>query len=198
MRSPRPIRELIPYAQAFERVLTEKGISFSICGSVRRGAPEPKDLDYVIGPPEDLNLLLPDLPSLLEDIGEYVYISGKYGLHRLAVDGIQFEILPSTFSQWGSSVLHFTGRYDFIIRLRELAKLQGTKLRPSGLYGPAGVIASRTEREIFYALGIEPVPPAERTGEVVIPIIRAWKGVSDEQRREEESSRLCDQEDRRV
>ena len=127
-----------------------------IVGSIRRKKPEVRDIDIV---------LIPKLRGhLIQKIRRIsnVEIQGKK-LMRTEYSGVQVDIYFATEENWGILLLVRTGSKKHNIKLCQLAIDMGMKLSSSkGLMKDGNIIASRTEEEIFQALGMDYVKPEDR------------------------------------
>ncbi len=143
------------------------------CGSYRRGKPQVGDIDLV---------LVMDGAAPYDRILEAIVSAG----HRcevvqkgskqmsLVVDGEWLlELKRSAPDELGAFLLFATGSGKFNVAMRGHAKHHGMKLNRYGLTDRrnGAVIASKTEAEIFDALGLAFVPPARRQGEDSLWII---------------------------
>jgi DNA polymerase (family 10) len=81
-------------------------------------------------------------------------------------DGFQVDVYRARPETWGVILLVRTGSKDHNVKLCTLARSKGLKLSASeGLVTQGGfgqVIASKTEEEIFSALGLEYIEPNYR------------------------------------
>ncbi len=86
---------------------------------------------------------------------------------------IQVDLRVVPRESWGSALLYFTGSKEHNVRLRERALAQGMTLNEWGLYPEDGgnappqtrgvrAKASRTEEEVYAALGLAWIPPEVR------------------------------------
>ncbi|KAJ3013687.1 hypothetical protein HKX48_005620 [Thoreauomyces humboldtii] len=161
----------------------------TIMGSFRRGRPMCGDVDIIITHPDgvshaiilrklltrikaDSDLIVADLHTRGSGDSSTTFMGvcklpGGSGLHR------RLDIWTVPFEEMGSALLHWTGNDIFNRSMRALASTKGMSLSQHGLFD--GVIrqnrekihggrriASRTEEEIFEALGVPYRPPAER------------------------------------
>lgn len=79
--------------------------------------------------------------------------------------GIRVDIRFVLKDQWGSALLYFTGSKEHNIAMRIVAIKKGWKLSEYGLFDAKGkLIASKEEKDIYGALGLEYREPWERTG----------------------------------
>ncbi|KAI8825786.1 uncharacterized protein EV422DRAFT_140737 [Fimicolochytrium jonesii] len=162
-----------------------------IMGSYRRGKAMCGDVDVIVTHPdnrshttilpailkhlrEKTNIILGDLTSRSIDAGgnhSYMGICklpGGSGIAR------RLDVWTVPYDELGSSLLHWTGNDIFNRSIRLLASTKGMRLSQHGLYanvirGPKRSkitdgtrIASKTEEEIFEALGVPYHPPEER------------------------------------
>ncbi|MDP8969889.1 MAG: PHP domain-containing protein, partial [Actinomycetota bacterium] len=84
--------------------------------------------------------------------------------------GMQLDLRVVDPDAWGAALVYFTGSKDHNVRIRERAVRRGLTLNEYGLFGKDGMarVASRSEADVYAALGLEWVPPPMRedTGEV--------------------------------
>lgn len=82
--------------------------------------------------------------------------------------GVQVDLRVVPASSWGAAMQYFTGSKEHNVRIREMAVKRGWKLSEYGLFEGERVIASRTEEEIYGALGMPWIPPPlrEDNGEI--------------------------------
>ncbi len=107
------------------------------------------------------------IPARLKKCGLKVEASGQELLRCTFLgDGFQVDIYRARPETWGVILLVRTGSKEHNVKLCTLARSKGLKLSASeGLVTQGGfgqIIASRTEEEIFTALGLEYVEPSNR------------------------------------
>jgi len=128
-----------------------------VAGSVRRKRPEVHDIDILLIPKP---LHLASIVKALEP--EKVLLQGPK-LTRLLVEGVQVDLYVATPETWGAILLVRTGSPEHNIRLCSIARSRSMKFSAArGVIKEGRVVASRTEEEIFQALGIDYVPPENR------------------------------------
>ena len=81
--------------------------------------------------------------------------------------GLQIDLRVVPPASWGAALLYFTGSKEHNVRLRGLALKQKLLLNEYGLYRVGAEargqeVASRTEEEIYAALGMDWIPPELR------------------------------------
>lgn len=129
-----------------------------VAGSIRRKAPNPKDIDLVLIPHDRWNLDL-----ALGRMGKYKMSGMK--IARIKMDSIPLDIyfaVPETFA---TLLLIRTGSVRNNIRLCSLAKKRGWRLAASGegLFNEHGErVAGDSEESIYKALGLPYQEPWER------------------------------------
>jgi len=129
-------------------------------GSIRRKKATIKDIDIIFAG---------DVMDIKAGIAAYKGIKWDDiimdGATRLSAikDGIEVDIRFIDKSEYGSCLLYFTGPQELNIKMRQKAKDMGLRLNEYGLFDSAGVIiASKTEKEIFDALGMTYLEPEQR------------------------------------
>jgi DNA polymerase (family 10) len=132
-------------------------------GSLRRGRETVGDLDLlcIADDPEAAIRSFTGLPEVARVLAAgqtkgsvlYQYASGQ----SLQVD---LRVVPE--ESFGAAWQYFTGSKEHNIRLRELALKRGWSLNEYGLTEGQRIIASRTEEEIYAALGLPWIPPELR------------------------------------
>ena len=132
-----------------------------IAGSVRRNKDLVHDVDIVVIPK---TLTWPAMVAnkIRGELGGTVVKSGPKIL-QMNVLGRQVDLYAATEETWGVNLLRWTGSKEHNIKLCSRARRMGLKLAVSrGLEKDGEVIASRTEEELFEALGLPWIPPEER------------------------------------
>ena len=78
--------------------------------------------------------------------------------------GLQVDLRVVPDDSWGAALQYFTGSQAHNVRIREIAVRLGLRLSEYGLFRveTGERIASRTEEEIYHALGMSWVPPCLR------------------------------------
>jgi DNA polymerase (family 10) len=78
--------------------------------------------------------------------------------------GLQVDLRVVPEDSWGAALQYFTGSQAHNVRVREIAARLGLRLSEYGLFRveTGERIASRTEEEIYRALGMQPIPPTLR------------------------------------
>ena len=132
-----------------------------IVGSIRRGKASVRDIDMVLIPKPEAELLL---NTVLCSIGRIEVDGAKIKRIRLP-ENIELDIYLATPATWAMLLLIRTGSAENNMRLSSLAKSKGWHLKASGegLFDDDGNrIAGDTEESIFEALGVPYQEPNER------------------------------------
>jgi len=152
-----------------------------IVGSYRRGLPTSGDIDIICvskGDVNDFEKILHVDPCYIDTISRgsqrvtflycsnYDAIVGNGGAaHKQAR---QVDILWVPPASYAPALLYFTGSANFNQKMRAFAQKKGFRLNQMGLYGrsvpehPLRLIPTKTEAEIFQAIGMEYVEPERR------------------------------------
>lgn len=131
-----------------------------IAGSLRRKEDLIGDVDIVTNDPLSHLLSRFKTRKLKYKVEE---VAG--GDAKLDIDyrGMRFNIFYAEPSYWGSMMFYLTGPGGYGIAYRRRAKERGWKLNQYGLFNENGkLIASKTETDIYHALGKEYKSPELR------------------------------------
>ena len=162
-----PLIEVIGLASSLVERMTElPGVESAVpCGSMRRFSETIGDVDIVVATtdPAALGEAILAFGEVDEVLG-----AGDTKTSFLTREGLQVDVRSVHPDQLGSALLYFTGSKAHNIALRQRAIDRGLLLSEYGLFEDEKVVASKTEQEIYLALGMEFVPPPmrEATGEV--------------------------------
>lgn len=150
------------------------GIQFQVAGSWRRGKSDQKDIDILVMG-DCIDTVRSRLAAIYPDgaeggTGTKVGGKTKRAILRwnVPVDETDFVMLDFVFVKdpdtWGAALLFFSGSAAFNIRMRAAAKRKGFKLSQNGLFNrdTGELVASKTEEDIFAALGWKYMEPMER------------------------------------
>ena len=149
------------------RPLTKAGVDWDFAGSMRRKSATVRDVDVVIvlkNEKKEKALvekilkgagLSADVRNGSEKVGVSVPIKSQGRAFTLDINFTK----PETR---GSMYLYFTGPKAFGIGLRAKAKAKGMRLNQNGLFKNGKCLASKTEEDMFKALGMKYIEPEER------------------------------------
>lgn len=140
-------RIVLNLAEKLRKELKPFSKKIEVAGSIRRKEQNPVDIDIVLIPKNKEKIL-----NLLNKKGRYLQGGEKRSAFKLK--GIKVELYYAAKDNWGAFLLTYTGPSGYNIGLRTIAKQKGLLLNQYGLFHRNGkLIASRTEREIYKALG---------------------------------------------
>ncbi len=91
-----------------------------------------------------------------------VLAEGETKASVLLRSGIQADLRVVPPESYGAALVYFTGSKAHNIALRRLAQARGLKINEYGVYRGARRVAGETEESVYAALGLAPVPPAQR------------------------------------
>jgi len=132
-----------------------------VAGSYRRQADTVGDVDILVSgsiAPQKLETALLSVFPTLKLLG-----SGETKISfMLLPQNLQVDVRLVGSKNYGAALLYFTGSKDFNVNMRREAIKQGCLLNEYSLSKQGKVLASRTEEEIFKALGMSYVEPEKR------------------------------------
>ncbi|MGD0672244.1 MAG: DNA polymerase/3'-5' exonuclease PolX [Candidatus Binatus sp.] len=132
---------------------------FELAGSFRRRRETVGDLDAVAAAADCAAVMkhFNAFPGITEVIG-----SGETKTSVVLKGGLQVDLRAVAAKSFGAALTYFTGSKSHCVHLRRIAQARGLLLNEYGLFRNDDVIASRTEEEIYRALGLAWVPPELR------------------------------------
>jgi DNA polymerase (family 10) len=158
-----PLVEVFGFAHSLtQRIASIPGVAEAVpCGSLRRFSETIGDVDIVVATtdPSLVHERVLALPEVADVVG-----SGETKTSFLTREGLQVDVRTVTPNQLGSAALYFTGSKTHNIQLRQKAIDRGLLLSEYGLFEDGEVVASKTEADIYQALGMAYVPPTLREG----------------------------------
>jgi DNA polymerase (family 10) len=167
-------RFLLNYGAAAAEELTaylkeSEGVdSVTPAGSLRRGKDTIGDLDLLVTGPGAAAALdrFVKHPRIREVLGH----GSNKASARWGMEGLQVDVRAVPEENYGAAMQYFTGSKEHNIALRQRAQRMGLTLNEYGLAKVDGgvVVASRTEEEIYAAIGLAWIPPEmrENQGEI--------------------------------
>lgn len=158
LRVPRPVTE-----ELTSKLLAP--IKYDICGSYRRGLETSGDIDVLVDEQHK--------PTVLKKIHNSKALLGilSEGPNRVTIllkdsskKARQMDIKFTSPESYGAALLYFTGSKNFNKGMRSFAKRVGYILNEYGLFtrDKKTLVASKTEKSIFAALGLPFVNPTKR------------------------------------
>ena len=161
--------EVEPLASRIVNTIRPYCSRVEVAGSIRRRRPTVNDIDIVVQPKlgswiEVIKAIRREFDAVTEKQGEklatlYVSFASKQGERHLRVD-----LYRASRTTWGILLLIRTGSAEHNIYLAKPAISKGYRMAYSkGVLNEKGeVIASKTERDVFQALGLDYMPPRDR------------------------------------
>ena len=149
----------------------------SICGSSRRYRETIGDIDLLVAASDAAPIMnaFVSAPSV-----ERVLAHGDTKSSVVVARGLQIDLRVVPPDSWGAALLYFTGSKEHNVRLRGHALRKKQLLNEYGLYAVGAEargqeIASRTEEDVYAALGMDWIPPELREdhGEIDTALARA-------------------------
>ncbi|MGO9242228.1 MAG: DNA polymerase/3'-5' exonuclease PolX [Bryobacteraceae bacterium] len=137
-------------------------------GSLRRGKETVGDLDLLVAGPGAAAALdrFVAHPRVHDVLGH----GSNKASARFGLEGLQVDVRAVPDQSYGAALQYFTGSKDHNVHLRQRAQRLGLTLNEYGLsqLDSGAVVASRTEEEVYTALGLEWIPPElrENSGEI--------------------------------
>ncbi|HEY8807491.1 MAG TPA: DNA polymerase/3'-5' exonuclease PolX [Candidatus Limnocylindria bacterium] len=136
----------------------------SVCGSVRRWKETIGDIDILVASDEAAPIMaaFTSAPNV-----ERILAQGDTKSSVIVERGLQIDLRVVPAASWGAALLYFTGSKEHNVRLRGYALRKKLLLNEYGLYRvgeeKGGTpVASRTEEDIYAALGMDWIPPELR------------------------------------
>ena len=158
-----PLVEVYGFAHSLaNRIGATAGVSEAVpCGSFRRFSETVGDIDIVVATsdPVSVHQTVLSFPEVADVVG-----TGETKTSFLTREGLQVDVRTVKPDQVGSALLYFTGSKAHNIQLRQKAMDRGWLLSEYGLFDEDVVVASKTESEIYAALGMGYIPPTLREG----------------------------------
>lgn len=164
-------RRILGYSMPFARTIEDRmrrvrGVShLSIAGSLRRRKETIGDIDILVAS-EDPQEAIETFTSMPKVIA--VYAKGPTKASVRFANGVQSDLRVVPEESFGAALQYFTGSKAHNIALRERAIKRGARLSEYGVFKGSDCIASRTEEDVYAALGLQYIPPElrENSGEI--------------------------------
>jgi DNA polymerase (family 10) len=137
--------------------------NYLFAGSYRRKAETVNDVDIILVTAYDF-----EATAALENFSQSFVIKqilsvGEIKASFILQNGLQVDIYTCRPDELGAMMLYFTGSKQFNISLRAKAAKMGYKLNQEGLYKEEERLPSEDESDILKALGLNFIPPEERS-----------------------------------
>jgi DNA polymerase beta len=160
-----------------ERIICGASTDAQLVGSYRRGAATSGDIDVIVRADSDEAAVLKKIVGALVDTGYIVdtlaHGAKKYmGVARLGPEGAarRIDIMVTSATEFPFAIFYFTGSDQFNVAVRKRAVDRGYSLNEHGFTPAIANIAE--EKDIFRALSMRYVEPANRIDETSIVLLR--------------------------
>ena len=143
--------------------------SIALAGSLRRMKETIADGDILVSsvnpaPVMQAFLKLPEVERVLSH--------GETKASLITKDNFQVDLRVVEPEAWGAALHYFTGSKDHNVKVRTLAVRKGLSVNEYGLWKGKKRLASKTEEEMYKALGMQCMPPEirEDRGEIELAL----------------------------
>ena len=130
-------------------------------GSLRRGQETIGDIDLIVAADPKSTKTISDAFKSLPPVTE-VLVSGTTKTSVRTTDGLQVDLRIVPPESYGAALMYFTGSKEHNIVMRQRAISRKMRLNEYGLLKGKMTVAGRTEKEIYQALDLAPIPPELR------------------------------------
>lgn len=176
VRSQRlPLAIALPAAEEVMRQLRACPAVDSIApaGSIRRWKETTADIDILVASsrPEEVIRAFTSLPVVKQVLG-----AGDTRASVITVADVQIDLRVVAPESIGAALQYFTGSREHNVKLRAMAVRKGLKVNEYGVFradDDSVNLASRTEEEVYAALGLPWIPPELREDAGEIELARA-------------------------
>ncbi|MCX6719692.1 MAG: helix-hairpin-helix domain-containing protein, partial [Candidatus Staskawiczbacteria bacterium] len=163
-----PIWQILPTARnVIEKLKNLKEVDeISLAGSARRRKETIGDVDILVVSKTPAKVM--DFFTKLEGV-EKVWAKGGTKASVRMKEGFDMDLRVLPKESYGSALQYFTGNKDHNIITRKIAIEKGLKLSEYGVFKGKKMIAGRTEKDVYKAIGLPFIEPElrENEGEVV-------------------------------
>lgn len=162
-RTPLPMARIIGESLRAQLLSLDEVLQIELAGSLRRCLETVGDLDILVGAEDAVRIS--DFFVALPEVGEVLAKGATKTSVRLRT-GLQVDLRIVAPEVFGAALHYFTGSKEHHIKLRTRAKREGLKISEYGVFreGEETPIASRTEEDVYAALGLPFIPPELRQG----------------------------------
>jgi DNA polymerase (family 10) len=169
-----PLAIALPAAEEVMRQLRECDAVESIApaGSIRRWRETTGDIDILVASSQPTVVIgaFTGLPIVKQVLG-----AGDTRASIITVADVQIDLRVVPPESIGAALQYFTGSKEHNVKLRAMAVRKGLKLNEYGVFpvdDDTRNLASRTEEEVYAALGLAWIPPELREGAGEVELAR--------------------------
>ncbi len=170
----RLLSEVLPLACELEKRLCKApGVMHAhVAGSIRRRQETIGDFDFVATgkDPRKISDFFISMPEVI-----HVYDEGPSLVSVRLHNGMDADLRIVDDRYYGAALHHFTGDTYHNIEMRKLAIAKGMKLSEYGVMKGKKTLATKTEEDVFRALGLSYIEPEMRTASGEIDLARRKK-----------------------
>ena len=157
------LNQAVPTAEAIIKYLKAlpEVVDAAPAGSLRRWQETIGDMDILVGTP---NAKKVGEAFCHMDVVANILAQGDTKCSVLLGSGLQMDLRMVDPDQFGAALQYFTGSKAHNIHLRELARKKGLKISEYGVFETktGKLLASRTEEEVYAAIGLPYIEPTLR------------------------------------
>jgi DNA polymerase (family 10) len=172
-----PLAIALPAAEEVIRQLQRcPGVQLiSPAGSIRRWKDTSGDIDILVSATDPSGVIstFTTLPVVKQVLG-----AGDTRASIINVADVQIDLRVVPPESIGAAMQYFTGSKEHNVKLRAIAVRRGLKLNEYGVFpidDDTRNLASRTEEEVYAAIGLPWIPPELREGAGEVELARAGK-----------------------
>ena len=158
-----PREQVIPIVERIGSLIGDRGRSWEMAGSYRRGCAEVHDLDMVVDDDCYRSVVSVLLDADLAPIRLKKDNSVVGFIWQLEDAPLRIELYRAKPGKFFEMLLFGTGSGAFNIRQRAHAKKMGMKLSQNGLFRNGGLVECDSEEAIFRELEMNYLSPDERS-----------------------------------
>ncbi len=166
--------EIMPLVdKVLERLSKLKEVEkISIAGSVRRVKETIGDVDILVvsKKPEKVMAFFVSMPEVVK-----VWSKGSTRSSVRTKGKFDMDLRVVPLKSYGSALQYFTGSKEHNIATRRLAISKGLKLNEYGVFKGRHMIAGKTEKEVYNAIGLDLIAPEMRENQGEIELARKKK-----------------------
>jgi DNA polymerase (family 10) len=166
--------DILPIATALvEDIRAVPGVKHAeLAGSARRRQETVGDLDIIVTAKDHEAVMaafsgFPEVKEVLEHGATKTVVRLRNGMHA--------DVRVVADDEFGAALQYYTGSKDHNVVVRGMAAAKGMKLNEYGLWKGSKRLASRTEEDVYRALGLPYVEPELRTDTGEIDAAKAKK-----------------------
>lgn len=162
-RTPLPAAQITAESLKARLATLPEVQQIEIAGSLRRGQETIGDIDLLVTSEQPATIMA--FFSTLPEVAQ-ILASGDTKTSVRLRSGIQVDLRVVPANSFGAALHYFTGSKGHHIELRTRAKRAGMKINEYGVFknDDPTPIASKTEHDVFAALGLQYIPPEIREG----------------------------------